>query len=198
MKLYHAPRSPFSFKTRVLVHEMDFASRIDFVEIDPWTTEHLRALNPLCKVPVLCLEDGVALYDSRTICHYLAAAAGQPPVDPRRRWHDETLHALADGLSDAVIRCYVESREPILERSEAVIVRQEKAIEAALDAMESRAGSSPPAPMSVVDIAMGASLTYLDFRLPDLSWSHRRASLRRWFDAFSAKPSVIAADFRVP
>ena len=53
----------------------------------PQAAEFL-ALNPNAKVPVLCEDDGFVLWESNTICRYLAGRAGRAdllPTEPRER-----------------------------------------------------------------------------------------------------------------
>src|SRR4051812_36774765 len=110
MKLFHAPRSPFSFKARITAHELGLASRIEFVLVDPWSEEALRRFNPLCKVPTLVIEGGATvLFDSRVICEYLDESVGGRLI-PRgsQRWQALRHQAAADGLADAVIRRFLE------------------------------------------------------------------------------------------
>jgi glutathione S-transferase len=199
MKLFHAPRSPFAFKTRIAAHELGLAARIEFVTVDPWNDESLRRFNPLCKVPVLVLEDGeTAFYDSPLICEYLSDAAGGGliPASPRR-WEALRHQALADGLAEAVIRRFVELTEPVGERARCVAERQETAISAALDALEGIA-HSPTREATIGQVATAAALTYLSFRSPEIEWRKGRSLLAAWFDAFARRPSVVGAAFLLP
>src|SRR5665213_3397364 len=128
MKLYHAPRSPFAFKVRVLIHALDLASSTEFIATNPWVDEGIRAMNPLCKVPVLCVEEGSFIFDSRTICTFLLEMSPRFRLESSSRWQGEILHALADGFSEAVIRYYVESLRSAPSQHTEVIHRQEQAI----------------------------------------------------------------------
>ena len=74
MKLYSLPLSPYSARVRGAI----YAKQLD-VEIvmppDGWRqSEEFRQLNPARRVPVLVLNDGTALPESRVIVEYLEDA----------------------------------------------------------------------------------------------------------------------------
>ena len=201
MKLRYATTSPFARKVRVAAIELGLAERIELVLTDPWTAADLRGSNPLAKVPVLELPDGVALYDSPVICEFLdsyavseglRSEAGR--IFPQRgpqRWRSLRRQALGDGLAEAVIRRFVELRRPDGQRSDAVIARQEAAIAAALDVLEQEAASLFETP-SIGEIAIACALGYYDFRHPEAGWRGGRPDLARWFAVFDARPAMQA------
>src|SRR5258706_4834930 len=103
MKLIGSLPSPYTRKVRIVLAE----KKIDYdFEIDnPWKADARAAkLNPLGKVPVLELDDGRTLFDSRVIVGFLDNASPisrlVPSENPDRlqtlRWE-----ALADGGLDA-------------------------------------------------------------------------------------------------
>ena len=49
MKLYSHPASPFARKCRVVAHELGL--KLDVIDVDPRTSDELRRINPLGKVP---------------------------------------------------------------------------------------------------------------------------------------------------
>jgi len=62
-------------------------------------------VNPLRKVPALIIDDGM-LVDSTVICEYLDALAGGGhliPLSGPERWRVLAAHAVAQGMTDAVI-----------------------------------------------------------------------------------------------
>jgi glutathione S-transferase len=194
LKLFHAPRSPFASKARILVHELGLAGRVEFEAVDPWSDEALRRLNPLCKVPTLVLEDGTtALYDSVVIGRYLVELGGGgliPP--PPAAWEALRHEALGDGLAEAVIRRHVEGLGPESERSSQVRRRQEAAIAAALNELD-RLARPAEREITIGHVATAAALTYLSFRSPEIAWREGRDALSQWFATFSQRPSVRAA-----
>ncbi|MCG9123974.1 glutathione S-transferase N-terminal domain-containing protein, partial [Laribacter hongkongensis] len=114
MKLYASLTSPYARKVRVVLHEKRIECQLE--PVNPWDTDSpLPAVNPLGKVPVLMLDDGTALYDSRVIVDYLDSispvskllADGARGTALIKRWE-----ALADGLLDAGVAIMLERRRP--------------------------------------------------------------------------------------
>src|SRR5580765_366715 len=74
MKLIGSLPSPFTRKARIVLAE----KKIEYdLELDnPWDADNKTSrLNPLGKVPVLVLDDGTALFDSRVIIEFLDNAS---------------------------------------------------------------------------------------------------------------------------
>lgn len=81
MKLYVSPRAPNPRRVTMFVAEKGLTG-IEQVNVDLTTNEHksdaYRTKSPLAKVPVLELDDGRALSETRAICTYLEGLAPQP------------------------------------------------------------------------------------------------------------------------
>ena len=106
MKLIMSLTSPFARKVRVVMAE----KRIDYepvVDI-PWEpTTRVPEYNPLGKVPVLVMDDGSTLFDSRVIVEYLDHLT---PVSPLLAQGASSAHrgaalGSAGGWRDG-IRCH--------------------------------------------------------------------------------------------
>ena len=70
MKILSSLTSPYGRKARIVLLEKKIDCQLD-VDI-PWDEDSpVPEYNPLGKVPVLVLDDGTALYDSRVIVEYL-------------------------------------------------------------------------------------------------------------------------------
>src|SRR5881409_872071 len=111
MILRSAPPSPFGRKVRIAASVLDLDGDI-LIETadtnDP--ADAVRRQNPLGKIPVLIIEDGTALYDSRVILEYLDHRAGGGrivPAEPGARFAALRLQALCDGMMEAgILRVY--------------------------------------------------------------------------------------------
>jgi glutathione S-transferase len=190
MKLYSSPTSPFARKVRVVLREKK-AERLVTEEIvaareDP---PALHAANPLGKIPVLVLDDGMALFDSPVICEYLDTVLPGPSLIPAsgpERWEVLRFQATADGILDAGVAAMYERLRPEGERSPAAIERWRKSIVRALDFLEREAGATV-ASLDLGLISVGCALGYLDFRFPDLAWRDTRPNLATHFEALSAR-----------
>ncbi len=81
MKLYTSDRAPNPRRVRMFIAEKNIAG-IDLVQVDLGQGQHrsdaFLALNPLGQVPVLELDDGRLLSETRAICTYLEGLQPQP------------------------------------------------------------------------------------------------------------------------
>lgn len=194
LQLWYAPTSPFARKVRVAAFELGVA--LDLVEVDPWTDDRLRALNPLAKVPTLVLPDGEVVWESGLIVERLDGMMGGrlfPDPGPNR-WKALALQGLADGASAAAGRLFAEQRKPPDQRSEMLSERFRQALNASLDRLESE--DFPDSP-TVGEITVACFLGYLDFRWPGQSWSDKRPRLAAWYREFATRPSMRSTEHRV-
>ncbi len=195
MRLYYADTSPYARKVRVVIAEKGLEERIEAVPCNPFDDPAaLKAANPLIKVPALEREDGGVLYDSPVIVEYLdrlGSGGRLIPEDGVARWEALRRQALGDGLLDAAFSIVMERRRPESEQSAHWLGRWRAAIEHSLDAIEEEIAQLPER-IDIGQIAFGAALGYLDFRLPDLEWRAGRPKAAAWFAAFAERPSMIA------
>ncbi len=196
MKLYSSPSSPFARKCRIVAHELGI--KLEESNLDPRGNEDFRRINPLGKIPVLVLDDGSMLFDSRVICEYLNDYKNGHffPKDSMwrsgsGRWRALSLQALGDGIADAALLRVYESRLPEDKRNNDTIVLNIAAINASADALE-RVAPKFTDPPTIGEIAVACALGYLDFRLPELSWRATRPKLREWYDSLAQYGSVLA------
>ncbi|MCZ7565489.1 MAG: glutathione S-transferase N-terminal domain-containing protein [Burkholderiales bacterium] len=194
LKLIGSRTSPYTRKARVVAAE----KRIDFAfEIaDPWQPDSsVPQHNPLGKVPVLVLEDGTPVYDSRVIVEFLDAAspiARLIPADHRERIEVRRWEALADGVLDAGVAARAESRRAAGERSQAWVDRQLGVVARGLSALDRELGQRAWCAgnvYSLADIAVGCCLGWLEFRFPDLGWRAAHANLARHMDKLVDRPA---------
>ena len=196
MKLYSSPTSPFARKCRIVARELEI--KLEEIDIDPWTNEDFRRINPLSKIPALMLDDGSVLYDSRVICDYLNEYKSGHFVPSQSmwrtgagRWRALSLQAIGDGIADAAVICVRESKLPEDRRNAQNIARAMAAIAAGLDALERAAPKFAEHP-TIGEVAVGCALGYLDFRLAHLGWRATRPQLAAWYEKFSQYPSMRA------
>lgn len=194
MKLIGTFASPYVRKVRIVAAE----KRVEFTwEADnPWKPDTgVAGYNPLGKVPVLVLEDGTALFDSRVIVEFLdhvSPISKLIPTDHRERIEVRRWEALADGVLDSGIAVRLENQRPEKERSASWIERNHAKVLRGLDAIDAQlegrnwcAGNG----YSLADIAVGCCVGWLDFRFPELGWRIDRANLARLATKLAERPS---------
>jgi len=197
LTLYHSPTSPYVRKVMVLAHEAGVMDRIALVPasgtpLDPGTVP--VGANPLGKVPVLTRPDGGALYDSRVICRYLDALAGNRfyPSGPRQ-WDCLTLEATADGILDAALLMVYESRlRPDSMQMPELVDGQWFKIARSVALLEERWLAYLAGPPCMGQIALGCALAYVDFRLLTRDWRGAAPQLAQWQDGFVQRDSMTA------
>jgi glutathione S-transferase len=196
MILRTAPASPFGRKVRLAVGLLGIE---DELRIEPADTmdpaDSMRQQNPLGKIPILILDDGTRLYDSRVILEYLDHDAGGGrliPAEPRARFEALTLQSLCDGLMDAALLLVYEGRWRSADRHEPKWVdHQEQKVARALAALEADPPALGGAP-HVGHLALAAALGYLDLRFGG-RWRADHPRLAQWLDAFAARVPVFGA-----
>ena len=175
-RLLYASSSPYSSKVRMAAAYAGIA-----IDLVPIKTEdkpgELIGANPLGKIPVLVLDDGRSIHDSRAITQHLNRVSKSAlfPRNPDKRLDAEVLEALADGICDCALSMVY---EPWLDRQWAKIT-------AALDLLNA---NPPKLPKKITagHMALRACLGYLALRFAG-KWEKGRARLTRWAARFDEK-----------
>ncbi|WP_269533056.1 glutathione S-transferase [Chitinimonas sp. BJYL2] len=194
MKLIASLTSPYARKVRVVLHE----KRIECpLTVDtPWNADsQVPHYNPLGKVPVLVLDDGSTLFDSRVIVEYLdhvSPVARLIPAEYRQTIQVKRWEALADGVADAAIAIFLERKRPQDQQSPEWIARQQGKVDAGLAALAADLGERAwcnGETYTLADIAVGCCLGWLAFRFPELDWRARHPNLARLMDKLEQRPA---------
>lgn len=194
MILRSSPPSPFGRKVKIAASLIGVRDKIEVVLADTNDpAEVLHKQNPLGKIPVLILEDGTALYDSRVILEYLDWLAGGGvliPAEPKARFAVLTQAALADGILDAaLLTVYEERLRTAEERSQKWKDRQADKIGRGLAVFEA---APPQGRRDLAHIGLACALGYLDLRLGG-KWRQDHPKLIAWLAAFEAEVPAFAA-----
>jgi glutathione S-transferase len=194
MKLLASKNSPFARKVRIAFAEKKIEYML--VEQDPWEPGNVVSdHSPLGKVPVLVLEDGTNLFDSRVIVEYIDLVSPVSRLIPepvRQRIQVKRWEALGDGLLDAAVGARMEARRPQRQQNPANIERQLGRMRAAVELMARDLGDSTwcnGEAYSLADIATGVALSYLDFRHPEFAWRDSLPNLARHLQKLAKRPS---------
>lgn len=194
--LRSSPFSPFGRKVKIAASLLGLKDRISVVMADTQDPEDdLRQQNPLGKIPVLLLEDGQAIYDSRVIVEYLDHLAGGGRVIPAAadaRFAALTLQALADGITDAAILQVYEKRfrDPV-QQSANWLSHQRGKMDRGLRALENGSLPELDAAPTIGVIALACALGYLDLRFD--GWRADYPRLAEWVDAFEQQVPAFTA-----
>lgn len=197
MKLLSSPSSPYVRKVTIVAAMKGLADQIESVQTDtsPVVNEGLRGENPLSKIPVLILDDGMRIFDSHVICEYLDSLTPEPrlfPASGPERFRTLTLGSLADGILDAALLLVYEKRfRPEDKWVESWVQRQQAKIDTAIDLLE----KAPPAWGEHPDyghVTLACALGYLDLRHGG-QWRTGHPGLVAWLDKFEAAVPAFAA-----
>ena len=194
MKLIISLTSPYARKARIVALEKQLT--LDY-EIDvPWNADtHVPDYNPLGKIPVLVLDDGDTLYDSRVIVEYmdrLSPVSRLLPQEGRPLTRVKRWEALADGMTDAAVTIFLECKRSSLKQDEEWIARQHGKISRALAVMAEQLGDRlwcVDEGYTLADIAVGCALGYLELRFPDIDWKIQYPNLERHYQKLLERSS---------
>src|SRR3984893_11098749 len=194
MKLLASHTSPYARKVRIAIAEKKI--ECELVEESPWAAgTSVPNYNPLGKVPVLVLDDGTALYDSRVIVEYLDTVSPVSRLIPepsRQRIAVKRWEALADGICDAAVAIVLETKRPAKEQSAESLARQRQKIDRGLAEFASELGDRPWCSgdaYTLADIATGCALAYLDLRHPTIDWRGEYPSLLKLAEKLAKRQS---------
>jgi glutathione S-transferase len=187
MILRSSPPSPFGRKVKITAKLLGLMDRIEIQAADPTNpNDSLHAQNPLGKIPVLVLDDGSCIYDSKVICEYLDSLSAGRKVIPSgaARWPVLRLASLADGVMEAALLLVYEKRvRPQDQWNAAWMANQSNKIDRALAHLE----AAPPrlsSPPDIGQIGVACALGYLDLR-HEGRWRAEHPRLVAWLDEFA-------------
>ena len=186
--LRSSPASPFGRKVKIAAALCGLTDRIEVEKADTTDpADSVRQQNPLGKIPVLILEDGSRLYDSRVVVEWLDHAAGGGVIFPEgaARFPALVLQALADGIMDASILTLYESRyRPEEKHHRPWLDHQAGKVERALAELERQPPALDGRP-HIGHITLACALGYRDFRFGG-AWREGHPRLVAWLDRFAA------------
>lgn len=175
MKLIGSLTSPYVRKARIVLAEKHIGYNFELEA--PWNTDtHVPDYNPLGKVPVLIMDDGTSLFDSRVIVEYLDninPVSRLIPESNRRRIMVKRWEALSDGICNAAAAIFLERKRAETQQNEEWISRQHKKVTGGLEAAAHELADKKWCDGNVytlADIALGCALGYLAFRFPEIEW----------------------------
>jgi glutathione S-transferase len=194
MKLLSATPSPYARKVRIALAEKGLPFEL-LTEV-PWNADATTGnYNPLEKLPVLILDDGETVYESRFILEWLELKHPEPALFPKdldALLAARRLEVLADGVCDAFVLTFFERMRPEAHRSQPWMERQLRKVHGGFREI---ARLVPPEGFCVgdrfglADIAVGTLLEYMIVRFPELDWRAAYPHLERLLARLSERPS---------
>ena len=195
MKLVYSPPSPFVRKVTTLIHHADLNDRIELINVKTTAlsvAEEARAANPLGKIPVMILENGRAIFDSRVITRYLDEIAGSNLYPQEKIYDILTLEALADGIMESAVSITYEIKlRPDNEKSPSWMEAQWSKVLHAIKALDDGQFQAMDSEMNMGQIAVACALGYLDFRHDARDWRSGHSNLASWNDKLMKLPALI-------
>ena len=195
MKLVYSPPSPFVRKVTTLIHHADLNDRIELINVKTTAlsvADEARTANPLGKIPVMILEDGKAIFDSRVITRYLDEFAGSNLYPQEKIYDILTLEALADGIMESAVSITYESKlRPQNEQSPSWMEAQWSKVLHAVKALDDGEFKAMDSETNMGQIAVACALGYLDFRHNARQWRSGHSNLASWDDEMMKLPALI-------
>lgn len=196
MKLYYYPRSTYSQKVLIALHEKSASFTPVLVDLtDTAARAELAKVTPLGKVPVLVLDDGWKIPESSIIIEYLdthvRAGTRLIPAEPdparQTRFHDR----LADlYVNEPMVKVLLDARKPEGKRDPdgvAAAHRQLDTVFTGLDEHLSKRTWIMGEAFTMADCALIPPLSYCRTLHPFDRWKHLTAYANR----ASERPSVV-------
>jgi glutathione S-transferase len=196
MKLLASLTSPYARKVRIAIAEKKI--ECELVEESPWVAgTSVGEYNPLGKVPVLILDDGTTLFDSRVIVEYLDTVSPVSRLIPepnRQRIAAKRWEALADGICDAAVAIVQETKRPAKQQDAGSLARQRQKVDRGLAELARELADKPWCcgdAYTLADIATGCALAYLDLRQPSIDWRSEFPSLLKLSEKLEKRQSFM-------
>lgn len=195
MKLLYTVNSPYARKVRIVASEKHIDLTLEQVVLAAEDCP-VKQYNPLGKVPVLVLDDGDSLYDSRVIVEFLdnrTPLAHLIPHDHGAKVRVRRWEALADGVCDAVVAIVLEKRKAMPDESQLTkqmdkVLRGLTVLDADLETHKWCVNNA----FSLADIAVGCLLGYINLRFSEVvNIAKDYPNLQRLNQALLNRPSFI-------
>jgi len=193
-RLISATPSPYARKVRITLAEKDIPFEL-LTEV-PWdSTTATPHYNPLEKLPVLLLEDGSSVYESRFILEWLEAKHPTPPMLPEdidQKLAARQVEVVADGICDALVLLFWERHRPAEQQSSEWQARPLRKVDGGMRQLAAWAGQREFVVgdrFGLADIAAATVCRYLDVRFADYPWRRVHPDLSAYSDRMERRPS---------
>jgi glutathione S-transferase len=210
MKLYQSNASPNSRRVRIYLAEKGISMPI--VPVDLAAKEQFSdayaAINPRRVVPTLVLDDGTAIGEVPAIVHYLEEIHPEPPLlgsTPRtkalvtmweRRVELEGFASVMEAVRNAVpgLKSRAIAGPHDYEQIPALVERSKQRVSNFYADLNVRLADVPFVAGDEFSVADMTAVVTVDFatKAAGLPIAGEQATLQRWYDVVSARPSMAA------
>jgi glutathione S-transferase len=98
MRIYDREGAPNTARIRIVLAEKNLAEQVEFVSVDLIGAEQKQprflAMNPIGKIPVLELDDGLVISESTAITEYLDNLDGNPKLTGKTPREKAVIHMM--------------------------------------------------------------------------------------------------------
>ena len=198
LRLISATPSPYARKVRITLAEKGIP--FELVTEVPWdSTTATPRYNPLEKLPVLLLEDGGSVYESRFILEWIEAKHPAPPMLPEdvdARLFARQVEVVADGVCDAVVALFWERHRDPDKQSAEWKARQLRKVDGGMRALAGWVGEREfvvGGRFGLADVATGTVCRYLDVRFAEHPWRQAHPALAAYSGRMERRPSFAGS-----
>lgn len=184
--LYGGATSPFSRMAKLYGDHLNLDFKYELIDI--YNAEFLDELNPLRQIPTLILDDGNALFDSRTIFSYFENQAGCDLTV--LNFQQSTRISLALGMADACLQYRMEMMLSENDRNEAKILKLKARMDRSVKKLNDWSDDITAGEVRLEQFVVACSLEYLDFRYSK-NWREECEKLEAWLEVFSQRDGMI-------
>lgn len=194
MKLYMSVNSPYVRIVRVLLSEIGDPSGVSQIELNPRDpATGFWAINPIARIPALELPGGVVITESDLIARYLdeQLAGGRFYAPLKNDAQRLALLGLSQGTLDRGVAARTEKlRQPGPDHEHYIKTQLDGVLRGA-DTLEHAAPNRITTP-DIVDIAVGCTFAWVQFRHPELEILRHRPALAAWCEQMNERKSMLA------
>jgi glutathione S-transferase len=199
MKLLLNTTSPYARFARVVMLEKGLQSQVELVWVDPWNNDAmLLVANPVGRIPVLIMDDNVAVSESLLIAQTLNSLTGTgESVDLFVKTSAQLSQlGLGIGLMDMAFNSVINAKYYGDEINSTYLgERRFAAIERTLQQLNTVLAVNQTTDLTLADIAVAVALDYLDFRLAQLDVNKHYGQIALWRQAFAGRDSFATTAF---
>jgi glutathione S-transferase len=203
MQLIDQPQAPNPRRVNIFLAEkgIEIPRRILNIPKKEHLTPEIKALNPVQRLPILVLDDGTALSESMAICRYFEELQADPPLmgtTPLEKAVVEMWQRRAEfDVLGPIAFCFRHLHPAMAELEVPQVpawgeANRERAL-AGLAMLDERLSTSEYLAGDAFTVADITALCAVDMlKLARIPMPGEGTSLKRWYDAVSARPSAKA------